>query len=125
LALLVSIGAAGEYEGWEAASDDTPRGEGRRTAAWVALNSRLVTGTHRGQRSSRWQLLLAVAASLVGRGYAGRHRLADAVLDRPLPERSDVSRAASACTPAAARPVVVPRLTLVPAGTSPFAARRA
>ena len=84
---------------------------------------------------------------MVGRGYAGRHRLADAVLGRPLPEQATVVRLATVGTPAAsraaspaatraaspaatragssaaARAVVVPRLTLVPAGASPFTGR--
>ena len=80
---------------------------------------------------------------MVGRGYAGRHRLADAVLGRPLPEQATVVRPATATSPAAtraagpatspaatravspaaARAVVVPRLTLVPAGASPFTGR--
>jgi hypothetical protein len=85
-----------------------------------------VTGTHRGERPSRWQLLVSAATALLGRGYAGRHRLVDGVLDRPLPERAAVATpaATTATVPSAvARPVVVPRLTLVPAGSSPFSGR--
>jgi len=104
-----------------------------------ALDSGAVTGTHRGGRSWRWRLLVSVATAMVGRGYAGRHRLADAVLGRPLPEQATVVRLATVGTPAAsraaspaatraassaaARAVVVPRLTLVPAGASPFTGR--
>jgi hypothetical protein len=39
-----------------------------------------VTGRHRGGRSLRRRLVVAVLAAAVGRGYRGRHRLADAAL---------------------------------------------
>ncbi|MFC6007666.1 hypothetical protein [Angustibacter luteus] len=39
-----------------------------------------MTGMHRGRRGLRWRLVVAVLSSAVGRGYAGRHRLADVAL---------------------------------------------
>jgi hypothetical protein len=90
-----------------------------------------VTGLHRAERPSRWRLLVSAAAALLGGGYAGRHRLADVALVRPLPEPTAVATAAAtgaavpsrAVVPPAGGPAVVPRLTLVPAGSSPFSGR--
>ncbi|WP_460445349.1 hypothetical protein [Angustibacter aerolatus] len=41
-----------------------------------------MTGRHRGGRSLRLRLIVAVLAAGAGRGYTGRHRLAEAALGR-------------------------------------------
>jgi hypothetical protein len=102
----------------------------------------LVTGRHRGRRSLRWRLVVAVMTAAVGRGYAGRHRLEASALGvpapaSPLPAASPSTQPPQADWATAVPPLVVPvavpravtaspelaaagaRLALVPVAASP------
>ena len=74
----------------------------------------MVTGTHRSGTARRRLLAVALAAAL-GRGYAGRHRLAAAALGHPVAVIAPVGSDASP-SPAPAptsRQSVAPRLSVV------------
>lgn len=93
-----------------------------------------VTGRHRGGRSLRRRLVVAVLAAALGRGYVGRHRLAEAALGREpgslssetvvVPARMPVREDAAAVVarePAPAPVVVSQSDEPVPAGRSSVA----
>lgn len=72
----------------------------------------IVTGRHRGRAALRWRLVVAVLASAVGGGYAGRHRLEAAALG----VRTVVSAPAVVQPP---KPTSGARLAVVPVASSP------
>ncbi|HET8616281.1 MAG TPA: hypothetical protein VFL94_12210 [Actinomycetales bacterium] len=80
-----------------------------------------MTGRHRGGRSLRRRLVVAVLAAAIGRGYVGRHRLAEVALGvEPDTRTREVVVAAPPVQPVPhGRSSVAPWLRVVPAPPQP------